>query len=163
MENAETKKESPELVDGHVPIYHVKMDKEMFGLTDDERARMQDLAQEYALCANTKVSAGLIVYGKYDGVWRRTWSTRFIIRYLLTALNAENAKTGNKTKNNFIQWKGTDICMDFYCDCGFHNHYDGQFAYFVQCGGCKQIYKMAESIEMEKVDSAISPMQTIEI
>jgi hypothetical protein len=58
------------------------------------------------------------------------------------------------TKENFIQWKGTNICMDFYCKCGYDNHYDGYFAYFVQCSKCSQIYKMAQSIEMEEVDTA---------
>ena len=67
----------------------------------------------------------------------------------------------NTTKNNFIQWKGTDICMDFHCKCGHHNHYDGYFAYFVQCFNCKQIYKMVESIEMEEIDNAPDPMQSI--
>lgn len=44
--------------------------------------------------------------------------------------------------------------MDFYCKCGYDNHYDGYFAYFVQCSKCSQIYKMAQSIEMEEVDTA---------
>lgn len=64
------------------------------------------------------------------------------------------------TYNNFIQWKGTDICMDFYCECGHQNHYDGYFAYHVICAKCRQIYKLATSIKMEKVDSAESPMES---
>lgn len=24
----------------------------------------------------------------------------------------------------FIQWKGTDVCMDVYCKCGYHSHID---------------------------------------
>lgn len=67
----------------------------------------------------------------------------------------------NTTKKNFIQWKGTSICMDFYCKCGEHNHYDGYFAYFVQCSSCKQIYKLASSVEMEEVDSAENPKQSV--
>ena len=32
----------------------------------------------------------------------------------------------------FIQWKGTDLCMDFYCpECGDHSHFDGEFAYSI--------------------------------
>lgn len=56
-----------------------------------------------------------------------------------------------KIENNFIQWKGTNICMDFYCDCGTHNHYDGYFGHHVKCKGCKQVYKMDTKIMMEKV------------
>lgn len=29
----------------------------------------------------------------------------------------------------FIQWKGTDVCMDFHCECGVHMHFDGDFAF----------------------------------
>ncbi len=42
----------------------------------------------------------------------------------------------------FIQWKGTDVCMDLHCDCGNVNHYDGYFAYVVVCGNCRQEWEM---------------------
>lgn len=29
----------------------------------------------------------------------------------------------------FIQWKNTDVCFDFRCDCGAEGHFDGYFAY----------------------------------
>lgn len=46
----------------------------------------------------------------------------------------------------FIQWKGTDVCMDFHCDCGSHNHFDGEFAYFVKCGSCGQEWEMPSNV-----------------
>ena len=55
-------------------------------------------------------------------------------------------------QDNFIQWKGTDLCMDFHCECGYHNHYDGYFAYFIECKQCKQNYKLDTNVLMEKVD-----------
>jgi hypothetical protein len=43
----------------------------------------------------------------------------------------------------FIQWKGTDVCMDLHCPaCQHHNHYDGDFCYFVQCAKCKTVFQM---------------------
>jgi hypothetical protein len=43
----------------------------------------------------------------------------------------------------FIQWKGTDVCMDLHCTvCQHHNHYDTDFAYFVQCAKCKTVFEM---------------------
>jgi len=54
--------------------------------------------------------------------------------------------------NTFIQWKGTDVCMDFHCDCGHHNHYDDYFAYYVKCKGCGQVYQTGTSIKMTKVN-----------
>lgn len=29
----------------------------------------------------------------------------------------------------FIQWKGTDVCMDFHCECGAHCHFNSDFAF----------------------------------
>ena len=42
----------------------------------------------------------------------------------------------------FIQWKGTDVCMDFHCECGAHCHFDGYFAYTVKCPHCETIWEM---------------------
>lgn len=40
----------------------------------------------------------------------------------------------------FIQWKGTDVCIDLYCPkCGRHNHFDGFFAHYVRCAGCRAV------------------------
>ena len=70
-------------VNGRLPIFHVKMDRHKFGLSE-EGAMLQDMAEEYAVIADEKSNAGLIVYGKYSGVWRvNPWSTRFLIRILL--------------------------------------------------------------------------------
>ena len=42
----------------------------------------------------------------------------------------------------FLQWKNTDACFDFYCECGAHCHFDGFFGYFVQCPHCKTAWEM---------------------
>lgn len=42
----------------------------------------------------------------------------------------------------FIQWKGTDVCMDFHCDCGEHCHVDAMFVYNVKCPGCGTVWQM---------------------
>lgn len=34
------------------------------------------------------------------------------------------------------EWKGTEVCLDFYCTCGGNGHYDGGFAYGLRCGDC---------------------------
>lgn len=53
----------------------------------------------------------------------------------------------------FIQWKGTDVCMDFDCECGYHNHYDGLFAYEVKCGNCGSVFAPSHMIEMIKIEN----------
>lgn len=52
----------------------------------------------------------------------------------------------------FIQWKGTEICLDFYCPCGAHGHLDDSFAYFVKCPECGQVYEMGTQVIAKKVD-----------
>jgi hypothetical protein len=52
----------------------------------------------------------------------------------------------------FIQWKGTDACFDFACDCGAHYHFDGFFAYFVKCGSCGQVWQMPIHLYPQKTD-----------
>jgi hypothetical protein len=42
----------------------------------------------------------------------------------------------------YMQLKGTDICMDFHCDCGASCHFDGYFAYVVKCPHCATLWKM---------------------
>ena len=32
-----------------------------------------------------------------------------------------------------IQWKGTFVCMDMYCECGEHGHIDDEFLYYYEC------------------------------
>jgi hypothetical protein len=54
----------------------------------------------------------------------------------------------------FIQWKGTDVCMDLHCPaCSYHNHYDGYFAYIVQCAKCKALYKLPELLPFKRIDA----------
>lgn len=38
----------------------------------------------------------------------------------------------------WIQWKGTDVCMDVHCACGHHGHVDDEFVYRVVCSKCQK-------------------------
>jgi hypothetical protein len=57
----------------------------------------------------------------------------------------------SETDRVFIQWKGTDACFDFYCECGEHCHFDGFFAYVVQCPVCEQKWEMPCFLTPRKV------------
>lgn len=62
----------------------------------------------------------------------------------------------------FIQWKGTDVCLDFRCPCGTHSHFDGYFAYFVTCPTCDQTYQMGTQVIAKRVDrSAVNWGQNV--
>jgi len=51
----------------------------------------------------------------------------------------------------FIQWKGTDVCMDFHCECGAHCHFDGYFAYALKCPHCNAVWEMPHEVFPRKV------------
>ncbi|MCW2785229.1 MAG: hypothetical protein JWP74_1746 [Marmoricola sp.] len=52
----------------------------------------------------------------------------------------------------FIQWKGTTVCLDFYCDCGVHGHLDEDFAYLIKCPGCDTTYEMGTQVIAKKLE-----------
>lgn len=35
--------------------------------------------------------------------------------------------------HGWIQWKGTNVCIDLYCECGEHGHVDAEFFYHYKC------------------------------
>jgi uncharacterized protein (DUF983 family) len=55
----------------------------------------------------------------------------------------------------FIQWKGTDLCMDFMCpECGCQSHFDGYFAYYIDCPSCDSRFEMPTDVPVKKVEKA---------
>lgn len=50
-------------------------------------------------------------------------------------------ETKHERPNAWIQWKGTEVCMDVYCSCGEQFHVDAEFAYYVKCPHCGQHYE----------------------
>ena len=58
----------------------------------------------------------------------------------------------NDRPDAFIQWKGTDACIDLYCTCGEQFHFDGYFAYELTCGHCGQTYEMPNMLRVHPVE-----------
>lgn len=50
----------------------------------------------------------------------------------------------------FIQWKGTEVCMDFRCPCGADGHIDAGFAYFVKCPQCSVVWEMGTQVIVKR-------------
>lgn len=48
----------------------------------------------------------------------------------------------------WIQWKGTDVCMDMVCTCGASGHFDGDFCYYVSCRFCGRQYAVGQNIKL---------------
>jgi hypothetical protein len=48
----------------------------------------------------------------------------------------------------WIQWKGTEVCMDISCNCGASLHADEEFFYHFKCGKCGTIYAVGQVIKL---------------
>lgn len=74
---------------------------------------------------------------------------------VLTARNSQQAWQVQDKKDGqphgWIQWKGSDVCMDVYCKCGAHLHVDASFAYHVECGHCGAVYFCNGHIELIEI------------
>ncbi len=54
--------------------------------------------------------------------------------------------------HGWIQWKGTDVCMDLHCKCGELTHIDGDFVYHIKCPMCGTVYMCNGHIEMIELE-----------
>jgi hypothetical protein len=68
----------------------------------------------------------------------------------------------------FIQWKGTDVCLDFHCPCGADGHFDGYFAYHLRCPACGAVYQLGTQVIAKRLElpyGAVPPAstQTLEV
>ena len=68
------------------------------------------------------------------------------------AKDAEEAWSMQETyegkPHGWIQWKGTNVCMDVHCVCGAHLHFDADFTYHVKCFHCQRVYMCNGHIEL---------------
>jgi hypothetical protein len=55
--------------------------------------------------------------------------------------------------HGWIQWKGTDVCMDVFCKCGHSFHIDSDFTYNIECPKCKTIYMCNGHIELIELET----------
>lgn len=58
------------------------------------------------------------------------------------------------TPHGWIQWKGTDVCMDVRCSCGALTHLDAEFAYTIQCGACGAKFHVNPHVELVPVEAS---------
>lgn len=58
------------------------------------------------------------------------------------------------TPHGWIQFKGTDICMDVHCVCGYFGHVDDDFVYYVKCPACHRVYMVNGYVELVLLTNA---------
>jgi hypothetical protein len=56
-----------------------------------------------------------------------------------------------KAPKAFIQWKGTDVCMDVACLCGETAHVCQDFVYALHCTACGRKYAMPSHIALHPI------------
>jgi hypothetical protein len=49
--------------------------------------------------------------------------------------------------HGWIEWKGTNVCMDIHCVCGKHSHMDADFFYYFECS-CGKMYAVGSNVKM---------------
>ncbi len=50
--------------------------------------------------------------------------------------------------HGWIQWKGTNVCIDLCCECGHNGHVDGEFFYFYECSACGRKYAIGQTVKL---------------
>jgi len=71
------------------------------------------------------------------------------------AKQVAETESGEVKGRGFIQWKGTDVCIDVHCLCGAHLHFDAEFLYHVGCENCGRVYSVGCKVKLcELVDPA---------
>ena len=50
--------------------------------------------------------------------------------------------------HGWIQWKGTDVCIDLHCKCGYHGHVDGEFFYYYKCPECQLLFAVGQNVKL---------------
>ena len=60
--------------------------------------------------------------------------------------------------HGWVQWQGTEVCMDIYCECGHHSHVDASFTFNVKCPVCNRIYFVNGHIELIEVSNLDNEM-----
>lgn len=61
--------------------------------------------------------------------------------------------------HGWIQWKGTNVCIDLHCKCGLMGHFDGTFLYFVECPECHRTYALGQNVKLIE----LTPEQRAEV
>lgn len=52
------------------------------------------------------------------------------------------------TPHGWVQWKGTNVCIDLHCACGAHGHIDAEFFYEYECKGCGRKYAVSPYVRL---------------
>lgn len=66
------------------------------------------------------------------------------------------------TPNVYIQWKGTEACLDLRCRCGTPSHYDGGFAYALRCPHCQRVFTLPTTLAVTDGDNGADAQDAVD-
>lgn len=55
--------------------------------------------------------------------------------------------------SGWIQWKGTDVCIDLHCKCGATAHVDADFFYHYRCRKCGREYALSPVVKLIELNA----------
>jgi len=88
---SEMKKSGRVYMEGHRVVYEWIVPESM------RHDISEDIAEAYRVVENKMASCGILVYAKYKGKWEvNPWSTRALIRQLVTELSNEKKRNNNR-------------------------------------------------------------------
>ena len=73
----------------------------------------------------------------------------------------KNYTQGKIDPHGWIQFKGTELCLDVHCECGEISHIDSDFVYYVECGYCGIIYELSGFIEFNKIENLLEDRKQV--
>jgi len=53
--------------------------------------------------------------------------------------------------HGWVQWKGTNVCMDVQCICGHLGHVDDDFTYYYKCHACQRMFAVDPHVRLLEV------------
>jgi hypothetical protein len=66
--------------------------------------------------------------------------------------NPERPIYASDRTGGWLQWKGTDACIDLTCKaCGHDDHVDDEFLYFWRCPKCQIWWRLEPEITLTQV------------
>ena len=62
----------------------------------------------------------------------------------------------------WIQWKGTSLCADTHCVCGYHGHIDIDFCYYYECPRCHRKFMVGCNVKLIEMTEEEAKLMDVE-
>ncbi len=63
--------------------------------------------------------------------------------------------------NTYVQWQGSDLCLDFNCPCGNWGHLDVGFLFALRCASCGRSWRIAPALLVSELKEGDPQPRTV--